>query len=129
MVNGQQSSVANVRCGIPQGSILGPTLFVLYTIDLPSSVPSGSVFMYADDTTVYCVGDNVDNAVTSLNVALSDLKAYCTLRNGTLRNETKRNEICTLRNEICKSVLCETIVQCKRLLYKMQERDMRDGTD
>ena len=31
------------------------------------------IMLYADDTTVYCVGDNVDNAVTSLNVALSDL--------------------------------------------------------
>ena len=76
-MNGQQSNVANVRCGIPQGSILGPTLFVLYTNDLPSSVSSGSVFMYADDTTVYCIGDNVDNAVTSLNAALSDLNRWC----------------------------------------------------
>ena len=32
--------------------------------------------MYADDTTVYCVGDSVDNAVTSLNVALSDLNRW-----------------------------------------------------
>ena len=36
VVNGQHSNVANVRCGIPQGSILCPTLFVLYTNDLPS---------------------------------------------------------------------------------------------
>ena len=69
VVNGQHSNVANVRCGIPQGSVLGPTLFVLYTNDLPSSVSSASVYMYADDTTVYCLGDNVDNAVKSLNAA------------------------------------------------------------
>ena len=48
-----------------------------YTNDLPSAVTSGSVFMYADDTTVYCIGDTVDNTVTSLNKALSELNSWC----------------------------------------------------
>ena len=77
VVNGQHSTVLNVTCGIPQGSALGPTLFALYTNDLPSAVTSGSVFMYADDTTVYCIGDTVDNTVTSLNNALSELNGWC----------------------------------------------------
>ena len=49
----------------------------LYTNDLPSAVTSGSVFMYADDTTAYCIGDTVDNTVTSLNKALSELNSWC----------------------------------------------------
>ena len=52
-------------------------MFALYTNDLPSAVTSGSVFMYADDTTVYCIGDTVDNTVTSLNKALSELNSWC----------------------------------------------------
>ena len=75
--NGHHSSVLNVTCGIPQGSVLGPTLFALYTNDLPRAVTSGSIFMYADDTTVYCIGDSVDNTVTSLNRALSELNSWC----------------------------------------------------
>ena len=63
-MNGQQSDVAKVNCGIPQGSVLGPTLFTLYTNDLPTAVHSGTTLMYADDTTLYCSGDTVDDAVT-----------------------------------------------------------------
>ena len=42
----------SISFGIPQGSVLGPTLFTLFKNDLPFSVTSGSVYMFADDTTV-----------------------------------------------------------------------------
>ena len=51
-VNGSNSEMIPISFGIPQGSVLGPTLFTLFTNDLPSSVSSGSVYMFADDTTV-----------------------------------------------------------------------------
>ena len=76
VVNGHDSTVLNVTYGIPQGSVLGATLFALYTNDLPSAVNCGSIFMYVDDT-VYCIGDTVDNNVTSLNRALSGLNSWC----------------------------------------------------
>ena len=77
VVNGHHSTVLNVTCGIPQGSVLGPMLFALYTNDLASAVTSSSVFMYMDDTIVYCIGNTVDNTVTSLNKALSELNSWC----------------------------------------------------
>ena len=89
-MNGQHSNVANVRCGIPQESILGPILFVLYTNDLPSSVSSGSVFRYADDTTVCCFGYNADNAVMSLNASLTDLNRWC--QNNSLTAHSRKCE-------------------------------------
>ena len=76
VVNSHHSTVLNVTCRIPQRSVLGPMLFALYTNDLPSAVTSGSIFMYADDTTVSCIADTANNTVTSLNKALSELNSW-----------------------------------------------------
>ena len=51
-VNGTNSEWANITSGIPQGSVLGPILFVLYINDLPENIVS-NVYMFADDTQVF----------------------------------------------------------------------------
>ena len=51
-INGSYSSWHSVTSGIPQGSVLGPILFVIFINDLPESVKS-EVYMFADDTKIY----------------------------------------------------------------------------
>ena len=48
-VNGQRSDFLNISCGVPQGSILGPLLFLLYVNDMHISV-SCKLALYADDS-------------------------------------------------------------------------------
>ena len=77
VLNGVASDLLPVTAGIPQGSVLGPTLFTLFTNDLPSAVRSGSTFMYADDTSIFCVGQSADLAIDLLNKALQEVYRWC----------------------------------------------------
>ena len=53
VVNGQSSESIGINAGVPQGSLLGPTLFLIFINDLPKNTLKSLVNIYADDTTVY----------------------------------------------------------------------------
>ena len=54
MVDGCRSKLVNVVSGVPQGSVLGPLLFLLYTAEL-FSVVENKLFCYAEDSTLVAV--------------------------------------------------------------------------
>ena len=51
-IDNQNSDTQHVRCGIPQGSILGPLLFILYVNDITQSSSQGNLILFADDTNI-----------------------------------------------------------------------------
>ena len=58
VLNGVKSGMLTVATGIPQGSVLGPILFTLFTNDLPAAITMGTLFMYADDRSVFCIEES-----------------------------------------------------------------------
>ena len=71
--NHVNSSYENVNCGVPQGSILGPLLFVIYMNDICNSSKLLSFILFADDTTVFYSDHSIDNMVNVLNNELSEI--------------------------------------------------------
>ena len=62
-VKGKESKWHNVTSGIPQGSVIGPLLFVLYTNDLPELTKSDT-FLFADDINIVStITDNNDQGI------------------------------------------------------------------
>ena len=51
--NNHNSEITDIRCGVPQGSILGPLFFPICINDLKNANNKCKFFMYADDTTIY----------------------------------------------------------------------------
>ena len=57
--------------------MLGPLLFSIHVNDLPEFVKSVILFMFADDTTIYCINKNVEDVTDKLNKASSELYEWC----------------------------------------------------
>ena len=90
VVNNLNSTSGVVECGVPQGSILGPILFLLFINDLPLTLQNlpVSVDLYADDTTSYSIASDKRTLETNLQNALNSVHIWC-LENGMTINTDK----------------------------------------
>jgi len=88
VVNNVLSDDKVVTCGVPQGSILGPLLFLLFINDLPLYTNNVKTDLYADDTTLYDMSKSKTNLEINLTNAISKLSTWCK-RNGMVINFSK----------------------------------------
>ena len=90
-IEGNISKALPLNVGVPQGSILGPLLFIIYTSDLPLCIPPNcSLFMYADDSTITCSSSSVNEIENILNIVLARIHNWSVRNKLTINaNKTK----------------------------------------
>lgn len=71
--NGTKSDVKEITFGVPQGSVLGPILFLVYMNDLPNCLSYTKAILFADDTTLYASSDDIIHLYANVNHDLQSL--------------------------------------------------------
>lgn len=76
IVGNQKSSKFNVSCGVPQGSILGPLLFLIFFNDFPEHLSKAKCLQYADDTVIYFASSDVCEIEKVLQDEINHIHTY-----------------------------------------------------
>ena len=69
----EESYIYTISIGVPQGSVLGPLLFLIYVNDINRHVHLGACNLYADDTLVYCSGSTMSELKHNIQQCVSDI--------------------------------------------------------
>ena len=86
------SDVLNVSYGVPQGSVLGPQLFIMYINDICNASDMLKFISFADDTNVFCADSDLTRLVKAINTELDKLNVWFAVNKLSL-NVNKMNYI------------------------------------
>lgn len=92
-----QSRTLKIRCGVPQGSNLGPLLFLIYVNDLGDCLRFSRAILFADDTTLYLSNHDGQTLTSRLNEDLTNLATWFQLNKLTLN--VGKTYSCEFRNQ------------------------------
>ncbi len=101
--NNVLSDYESIKYGVPQGSVLGPTLYVIYANDLLSSLPGNAVIAYADDITLTANGYAVEEASFNLQMLLNTVHSWSTENALYLNLKMFHNAYIALSSFVCAS--------------------------
>ena len=75
VIQGQTSSTKMIQAGVLQGFVLGPLLFLVFINDLPNIVKS-DIRLFADDTSLYIITDDIQESAKKLNIDLQEINKW-----------------------------------------------------
>ena len=120
-----KSDTENITCGVPQGSILGPLLFLIFINDLPLKLQNivASTDLYADDTTIYDIQYDKQVLENNLQRSLILLQQWCK-ENGMLINTDKTKVMfITSRQKRCNLNDASFHLKCNNIDLKLTKGD------
>ncbi len=89
-INNIVSNETDICCGVPQGSNLGPLLFLVYINDLPNCLQTTEASMFADDTNLSCKGQTSADVEYKLNNDLKNIRKWLISNKLTLNRKNNR---------------------------------------
>ena len=76
-INGLKSSPSRMKMGVPQGSVLGPLLFLIYVNDMYKATSEATPKLFADDTNIFLISENLDDLARKTNICLDNIYQWC----------------------------------------------------
>ena len=118
-LNHNTSSVRSIHCGIPQGSNLGPLLFLIYVNDLPNCLEESVPNIFSDDTIISVKGTSFDQIGNKLNSEINKVSSWLMANKLTLNiTKTEYMIIGSKHNLKTKYNVCEKLKVWESLLMK-----------
>ena len=115
LANGFLSKETIVKCGVPQGSVLGPTFFIVYVNDMQGIFRDAQVQLYADDTVIYAAGLNVEEATRKIQPCLDQFIKWCTSNKLSLNVNKTKLMVFGTRHVVKKAKAAKVVARGKQL--------------
>ena len=97
-INGYESGFAALDCGVPQGSVLGPLLFLLYINDLNQAIKFCKVHHFAGDTNLLCLSNSIKKLNKLFNTDLKNLVNW--LKANKISLNVKKAEMAVFKSKL-----------------------------
>ena len=115
--NGKKSELRTITCGVPQGSVLGPLLFLLYINDLPNISSRLKFYLFADDTNIFYESSDLEVLERTVNKELNKLSLWLNANRLALNISKTNFVIFAAKNKPMKNV---TILINKKAIQQVQ---------